>query len=57
MKHSLKEKHIDINYYYIQDIVEIGEIKVNYISYEEMVADPMTNELTLHVRTMSLRCI
>lgn len=27
-----KGKHIDVNYYYIQDIEEGGEIKVDYIS-------------------------
>jgi hypothetical protein len=30
--HSSKGKHIDINYHYIQDIVEKGEIKVEFIS-------------------------
>ena len=28
---SSKGKHIDISYHYIQDIVERGEIKVDYI--------------------------
>jgi hypothetical protein len=40
--HSTKGKHIDINNYYIQDIVEKGEIKVEFISSTEMVADPTT---------------
>jgi hypothetical protein len=33
--------HIDINYHYIQDIVEKCKIKVEFISSIEMVADPM----------------
>lgn len=37
---SSKGKHIDVNYHYIQDIVERGEIKVDYISSQEMMADP-----------------
>ena len=45
--HSSKGKHIDINYHYIQDIVEKGEIKVEFISSTEMVADPMTKGLPL----------
>jgi hypothetical protein len=58
--HSTKGKHIDINYHYIQDIVEKGEIKVKFISSIEMVADPMTKGLSLekfkeHVATMGLR--
>jgi hypothetical protein len=40
--HSIKGKYIDINYHYIQDIVEKCEIKVEFISSIEMVADPMT---------------
>lgn len=32
---SSKRKHIDIYYHYIQDLVERGEIKVNYISFEK----------------------
>jgi hypothetical protein len=40
--HSTKGKHIDINNHYIQDIVEKGEIKVEFISSTEMVANPTT---------------
>jgi len=40
--HSTKGKHIDINYHYIQDIVEKGEINVEFISSTEMIVDPMT---------------
>ena len=49
-----------MSYHYIQDIVEKGEIKVNYIPSEEMVADPMTKGLSLekfreHVANMGLK--
>ncbi|KAK0606530.1 hypothetical protein LWI29_000218 [Acer saccharum] len=44
---SPKAKHIDVNYHYILDIVERGEIKVDYIPSGEMVADPMTKGLSL----------
>ncbi|MBT0984615.1 Ty1/Copia family ribonuclease HI, partial [Salmonella enterica subsp. enterica serovar Typhimurium] len=59
---SSKGKHIDIKYHYIQDIVERGEVKVDYIPSEEMVADPMTKGLSLekfreHVSTMGLQNI
>lgn len=55
-----KGKHIDVNYHYIQDIVERGEVKVDYIPSTEMVADPMTKGLSLdkfreHVAAMGLR--
>jgi hypothetical protein len=43
--HSSKSKHIDINYHYIQDIVEKGSIKVEFTSSIELVADPMTKRL------------
>jgi hypothetical protein len=59
---SSKGKHIDISYHYIQDIVERGEIKVEFIPSTEMVADPMTKGLTLdkfreHVAKMGLKII
>jgi hypothetical protein len=57
---SSKGKHIDVKYHYIQDIVERGEVKVDYIPSEHMVADPMTKGLTLekfreHVGKMGLK--
>jgi hypothetical protein len=60
--HSSKNKHIDINYHYIQDIVEKGEINVEFISSTKIVADPMTKGLPLdkfkgHVTTMGLKYI
>uniref|UniRef100_A0A2N9GNZ7 Reverse transcriptase Ty1/copia-type domain-containing protein n=1 Tax=Fagus sylvatica TaxID=28930 RepID=A0A2N9GNZ7_FAGSY len=57
---SSKGKHIDVNYHYIQDIVERGEIKVHFVPSADMMADPMTKGLTLnqfrvHVTGMGLR--
>ena len=57
---SSKGKHIDVNYHYIQDIVERGEIKVHFVPSADMMADPMTKGLTLnqfrvHVTGMRLR--
>ena len=54
-----KGKHIETNYHYIQDLVEMGEIWVWFIPLSEMVADPMTKGLTLdkfrvHVGNMGL---
>uniref|UniRef100_A0A2N9FF63 CCHC-type domain-containing protein n=1 Tax=Fagus sylvatica TaxID=28930 RepID=A0A2N9FF63_FAGSY len=57
---SLKGKHIDVNYHYIQDIVEMREIKVHFVPSANKMADPMTKGLTLnqfrmHVTGMRLR--
>jgi hypothetical protein len=57
---SSKGKHIDINYHYIQDIVEMREIKVHFVPSADMMANPMTKGLTLnqfrvHVTGMGLR--
>ena len=56
---SSKGKHIETNYHYIQNIVEIGEIQVRFIPSSEMVANPKTKGLTLdkfrvHVENMKL---
>ena len=57
---SSKGKHIDVNYHYIQDIVEREEIKVHFVPSADMMANPMTKGLTLnqfrvHVTGMGLR--
>ena len=44
---SSKGKHIETNFHYIQDIVERGEIQVQFIPSSEMVANPITKGLTL----------
>jgi hypothetical protein len=55
---SLKGKHIDSNYHYIQDIVERREIKAHFVPSAKMMADPMTkglsgNSVELHGSTRS----
>lgn len=57
-----KVKHININYHDIQNIVESGEIIVDYVPSSKMVAEPLTKGLylknfRLHVPTMNLRII
>ncbi len=52
--------NIDLNYHFIQYIVEMNEIKFEFIYSIEMVADLMTNGLSLdkfegHVAVMGLR--
>ena len=55
-----KGKHIDINYHYIQYIMEMGEIKVHFVPSVDIMADPMTkglnlNQFRVHVIGMRLR--
>ena len=45
---SSKDKHIDDNYHYIQDIVERGKIKIHFVPLADMMADLMTKGLTLN---------
>ena len=57
---SSKGKHINVNYHYIQDIVEMGKIKVHFVRSAEMMVNLMTKGLTLnqfrvHVTSMGLR--
>ncbi|XP_043710657.1 secreted RxLR effector protein 161-like [Telopea speciosissima] len=59
---SSKEKHVEIQYHYIRDIVEKCEIKVTYILTSDMVADPLTKGIHAeayikHVNLMGLRAI
>lgn len=42
-----KGKHIDIIYHYIQDMVEMVKIEVNFIPSIVLVNDPMIMELPL----------
>lgn len=44
---NLKGKYIGVHYHDILNIVEISEVKVNFISLTEMVADLMTKILSL----------
>jgi hypothetical protein len=38
-------KHINICYYFIQDLAEKGKINIEYIPTDEMIADGMTKPL------------
>ena len=59
---SSKGKHIEIQYHYIQDIIQKGEIKVSYIPTSNMLADLLTKSIPTdnfikHVGLMGLRNI
>ena len=41
-----KSKHIEIRYHYIRDMVQKGDVKHNYVSTEEQVADVLTKPLS-----------
>ena len=41
-----RSKNIDIKYYYIHDRVHKGEIKLQYISTDEQIANILTNPLS-----------
>ena len=40
-----KSKHIEIKYHYIRDMVQRGEVKLQYIAMEEQIADVLTKPL------------
>jgi hypothetical protein len=40
-----RTKHIDVRYHYIREMVENGEIKVEYLRTEDMIADMLTKPL------------
>ena len=57
---SSKGKHIDVDYHYIQDIVERNEVTVSFLPSADMVANPLTKGInaecfTKHVSLMGLR--
>ena len=41
-----KMKHIEIQYFYICDMVQKGVIKLQYVSTDEQVADVLTKPLS-----------
>ena len=41
-----KSKHIEIQYFYIWDMVQKGAIKLQYVSTDEQVADVLTKPLS-----------
>ena len=40
-----KSKHIEIQHFYIQDMVEKGSIKLQYVSTDEKVVDVLTKPI------------
>jgi hypothetical protein len=57
--HHARSKHIDIQHHFIREKVESGEVKLEYTSSEEMIADAMTKALLhfkfeKHVRSMNV---
>ena len=41
-----KSKHIEIQYFYIRDMVQKGAIKLQYVSTDEQVVDVLTKPLS-----------
>ena len=41
-----KSKHIEIQYFYIRDMVQKGAIKLKYVSTDEQVANVLTKPLS-----------
>ena len=59
-RYHSKSKHIETKYNFVRDIVAQKEIKIQYISTQQMVADPLTKPVTrdvyaIHSRSLSLR--
>ena len=38
-----KSKHIEIRYFYIRDMVQKGDIKLQYVRTDDQIADVLTN--------------
>jgi hypothetical protein len=55
-KFHQRVKHIDIRFHFLRDLVEAGEVKINYVPSEENLADILTKPLgtTLHRRIVEL---
>jgi kynurenine formamidase len=43
-----KTKHIDLKYHFVKDRVQLGTIKLRYMSTRDMVADMLTKPLLGH---------
>ena len=41
-----KSKHIKIKYHYIRDMVQRGEVKLQYVATDEQIDDVLTKPLT-----------
>ena len=59
-RYHSKSKHIETKYNFVRDIVAQKEVKIQYISMQQMVADPLTKPVTrdvyaIHSRSLGLR--
>ena len=59
-RYHSKSKHIETIYYFMRDIVAQKEVKIQYISTQQMVVDPLTKPVTrdvyaIHSRSLGLR--
>jgi hypothetical protein len=43
-----RSKHIDIRYHFIQDCVQRGAVRLDYIQTDEQMADIFTKALNIH---------
>ena len=50
-----RSKHIEIRYYFIRELVENGDIKMEYCRFEQQLADIFTNPLGMAI-FVHLRC-
>ena len=41
----MTSKHIEIKYHYIRDMVQRGEVKLQYVAMDEQIADVLTKPL------------
>ena len=48
-RYHSKSKHIETRYNFVRDIVAQKEVKIQYISMHQMVADPLTKLVTRDV--------
>ena len=40
-----KSKHIEIKYHYVRDMVQRGEVKLQYVTTDENIADVLSKPL------------
>jgi hypothetical protein len=43
--HHARTKHIDIQYHFVREKVESGDVQLMYMSTEDMIADALTKPL------------
>ena len=44
-EYHARTKHIDVQYHFIRECIEMGQIRLRYCSTEDMVADALTKPL------------